>query len=184
MKVIVIIPAYNEASVIGEVIEQTKPFVQEVIVIDDGSCDRTGEIARGRGAIVVSHSLNRGLGASIGTGLAAGLARGADILITLDADGQHDPAEIPNFITALGDGTDLLIGSRSLTNFVGMPWYRKIAQHIGNVVTYVLFGVYVTDSQSGYRAFSRHAAQVIEIRTNRMEVSSEIISEAIPMFCA
>jgi glycosyltransferase involved in cell wall biosynthesis len=178
MKVIAVIPAYNEASVIGEVLDRVRGHVDEIIVVNDGSSDRTGEIASGRGVVVVHHVINRGLGASLGTGFAAAHRRGADVVITLDADGQHDPAEIPKFVEAINGGADFVVGSRMLTALRGMPLHRKLATFAGNAATYALFGAWVTDSQSGYRALSRHAIEKIDIRTNRMEVSSELIAES------
>ena len=177
MKVVAIIPAYNEETTIAEVLERTRSFVDEMIVVDDGSSDRTREIARAQGARVVSHVINRGLGAGIGTGFAAALKLGADVAVTLDADGQHDPAELPKFVDAIERGADAVVGSRMLTGFEGMPWYRRVAQMIGNIATFFLFGAWVTDSQSGYRAFTRDAMKRIDIKTNRMEVSSELIAE-------
>lgn len=177
MKTIAVIPAYNEASVIADVVRRAMLFADEVVVIDDGSSDRTGEIARTAGAQVYTHVINRGLGATLATGLAAGLKRGGDILVTLDADGQHDPAEIPNFVKAIQDrGVDAVIGSR-LLHGEGMPLIRRLYNRFGNLFTYALFGVWVTDSQSGFRAFTKHGAKQIDIRTNRMEVSSEIVKE-------
>lgn len=178
MKVVAIIPAYNEATVIGEVIQKTKSFVDEVMVVNDGSSDRTLEVAYAHGARVFSHCINRGLGAAIGTGFAAALDADADVAITLDADGQHEPAEIPRFLDAIQNGAEVVLGSRMLTALKGMPAHRKLATIAGNAVTFLLFGVRVTDSQSGFRAFTRHALQKIEVKTNRMEVSSELIHEA------
>lgn len=178
MKIFALIPAYNEETTIADVITRTKPFVDGVIVVDDGSIDRTLQIAHAHGATVVSHVINRGLGAAIGTGFVAARRQRADIVVTLDADGQHEPTEIRKFVEAIEQGADVVIGSRMLTGFVGMPLHRSVAQIIGNVVTFVLFGAWVTDSQSGFRAFSRYALEKIHIRTNRMEVSSELIAEA------
>lgn len=178
MKTFALIPAYNEARTIAEVLTRTRSFVDGMIVIDDGSSDRTAEIARAHGAIVVSHVINRGLGAAIGTGFAAAQKLDADIVVTLDGDGQHDPHEINLFVDAVETGADVVIGSRMLTGFLGMPLHRKVAQIIGNLVTFCLFGAWVTDSQSGYRAFTRYALSMIQIKTNRMEVSSELIAEA------
>lgn len=177
MRVIALIPAYNEASHVGDVVSRTRPFVDRVVVIDDGSRDGTSEAAERAGATVVRHALNRGLGAALGTGFAAARALDADLAITLDADGQHDPAEIPQFVAAAGKGADVVIGSRMLTKFVGMPWYRVAANMLGNLATAVLFGAWVTDSQSGFRALSRRALGEIQVRSNRMEVSSEIVAE-------
>ena len=97
--------------------------------------------------------------------------------LSLDADGQHDQNEICRLVAAIENGANVVIGSRMMMGSAGMPFHRKIAQVIGNLVTFVLFGARVTDSQSGFRAFNRKALQHIEIRTNRMEVSSEIIAE-------
>lgn len=176
MKVLAIIPAYNEETTIAEVLERTRPFVDGVIVVDDGSTDRTGEVARLHGACVIRHVVNRGLGAALGTGFAAARRAGADVALTLDADLQHDSSEIPKFIHAIQNGAEVVIGSRMLLG--RMPWYRRVANTLGNLVTLVLFGAWVSDSQSGFRAFTRFALSKINVRTNHMEVSSEIVSEA------
>lgn len=177
MKVIALIPAWNEQQTIAEVIQKTRPCVDWVLVINDGSTDRTAQIARDAGAVVVSHAINRGLGAAIGTGFVSAKKLGADVVVTLDADGQHDPEEIPKFLEAIRtQQADVVIGSRMMTR-TGMPWYRQIAQVIGNIATLVLFGAWVTDSQSGFRAFTSHALSKIEVRTNRMEISSELVAE-------
>ena len=177
MRTIAIIPAFNEEKTIAEVLTNTRPFIDQIIVVNDGSHDRTAEIARAHRAVVVSHVINRGLGASIGTGFEMVKRLGADVVVTLDADGQHDPSEIPLFIQAIENGADVVIGSRMLKR-TGMPWYRQVANTLGNLVTFFLFGALVTDSQSGFRAFTAYALRQIEIQTNRMEVSSELIAEA------
>jgi UDP-N-acetylglucosamine---dolichyl-phosphate N-acetylglucosaminyltransferase len=177
MKIVAIIPAYNEETTIAEVLKKTKPFVDSVIVVNDGSSDNTAKIAKDNDVFVVEHIINRGLGAAIGTGFEAARKLGADLAITLDADGQHDPEEISKFIEAAQNGADVVIGSRMLSRS-GMPWYRQVANLLGNLVTLVLFGAWVTDSQSGFRAFTSKALSQIKIKTNRMEVSSELIAEA------
>lgn len=178
MKIFAVIPAYNEETAIVQVLQKTKPFVDQIIVVNDGSSDQTSQRALAQGVRVITHSVNRGLGASLGTGFAAVNYLGADVVITLDADGQHDPSEIKKFIEAIERGADVVIGSRMLTGFEGMPWYRQVAQILGNLVTFFLFGAWVTDSQSGFRGFTRFALEQIQLKTNRMEVSSEIIAEA------
>ena len=177
MNVVAIIPAFNEEKTIGDVIESTKSFVDKIIVVNDGSDDRTQQIAKSKGAYVVTHVINRGLGAAIGTGFEVALRERAAIAVTLDADGQHDPNEIQKFIDAIEQGADVVIGSRMLTR-KGMPWHRQVANLLGNFVTFFLFGAWVSDSQSGFRAFSNYALEKIQIQTNRMEVSSEIIAES------
>lgn len=178
MKIFALIPAFNEETTIADVLTHTRPFVDGMIVVDDGSTDRTSEIARAQGAVCVRHVINRGLGAALGTGFETAKRLGADVVVTLDADGQHDPEEIQKFVEAVGKGADVVIGSRMLTGFVGMPIHRRIAQVLGNLVTFLLFGAWVTDSQSGYRAFNQFALSKIQVKTNRMEVSSELIAEA------
>jgi len=174
---IAVIPAYNEATQIAEVIKNTSAFVDCVVVVDDGSRDNTAQVARAAGAIVVQHPINRGLGATLGTGIQAARLMGGEVIITLDADGQHEPSEIPLFIEAIFSGYDAVLGSRMLECKGNMPLQRRVYQRIGNMLTYLLFGLFVSDSQSGFRAFSGTAADQLEIRTDRMEVSSEIVSE-------
>lgn len=186
MKTIAVIPAYNEEQTIADVLQKARPFVDAVVVVDDGSADRTGEIARTAGALVIRHAINRGLGAALATGFAAARQMDADAAVTLDADGQHDPVEMEKLLAGVAQGADVVIGSRLMrassdaaqNRTSGMPLHRILANTVGNLVTWMLFGAWVSDSQSGYRALSRHALNVLEIKTNRMEVSSEIIAEA------
>jgi len=173
MKTIAVIPAYNEEKIVGEVIVKTKNYVDEVIVINDGSQDSTADRARQAGARVYTHFLNRGLGAGLKTGLVAALKRDTDIIITLDADGQHNPAEIKKITSPIETGeAEVVIGVRSLGK---MPLIRRIYKFLASLITFVLFGIWVADTQSGLRAFSRQAAEKINIKTNGMEVASEII---------
>ncbi len=177
MRTVAIIPAWNEEETIGAVLDRLLPIVDAAIVVDDGSTDRSGDIARQKNVRVVRHALNRGLGAALATGIAAALRDGADILLTFDADGQHQVEDIPRVLAPIREGkADAVIGSRLLTP-TGMPFMRRAANKFGNLVTHLLFGARVTDSQSGLRAFSRAAAEKIQIRTDRMEVSSEIVAE-------
>ncbi len=176
--IFIVIPAYNEEKLIGNIIEGLKQKGYEnIIVVDDGSSDRTSEIASGLNAVVCRHMVNRGLGGALGTGIRAALERNADIIVTFDADGQHSPDDLENLVKPITEGkAEVVIGSR-LINSDGMPFIRKIGNLGLNIVTFLLFGIWVTDSQSGLRAFSRKAAERIQIRTNRMEVSSEIVHE-------
>lgn len=175
--IVAVIPAFNEEGQIADVVRRSSGFADRVVVVNDGSADRTGEIARMAGATVVEHAINRGLGATLGTGIAAARKLGGEVIITLDADGQHNPEEIPLFVEAIRGGKDAVLGSRMIEFKGNMPAIRRAYQRVGNVLTYLLFGLLVTDSQSGFRAFSGSAADVLEIRTDRMEVSSEIVSE-------
>jgi glycosyltransferase involved in cell wall biosynthesis len=178
-RVVVVVPAYNEERTILGVIRGLKQRgFTKLIVVDDGSSDRTGELASYEGIIILRHILNRGLGGALGTGLKAALHFEPEIIVTFDADGQHDPDDIPRLLEPIEKGeAEVVIGSRMLEP-VGMPYPRRLANWTANVITYLLFRGWTTDSQSGLRAFSRHAAAQIQIRTSGMEVSSEIIAEA------
>ena len=177
MKTVAIIPAFNEEKTLGAVILNLKKHVSQIIVVDDGSTDKTGPIAREKNAKVYRHLINRGLGGALKTGIEAALQNKADIIITLDADGQHDPNEIPKLIKPIIERkADAVIGSRFLTR-QPMPLFRRMGNNFLNLVTFFLFGVRTSDSQSGMRAFSKKAAQSLEINSNGMEVSSEILKE-------
>ena len=177
-RVFIVIPAYNEERSIGRVIKGLKKEgYKNIIVVDDGSKDNTYRIAKKERVLVYRHSINRGLGGALGTGLGAALQNNADIIVTFDADGQHNPKEIKKVISPIRlREADFVIGSR-LLDPKGMPLIRRVGNWGFNVITLVLFGVWTTDSQSGFRAMSRKAAEKIQIKTNRMEVSSEFLSE-------
>lgn len=182
MKLLIIIPAYNEEQIIGQVLKLLPRKIRGInkldrIVIDDGSTDKTAEIARENNTKVLSHMINRGLGGALGTGLEYARINSFDIAVTFDADGQHNPSDIKKVIQPiLKNKADIVIGSR-LKNKKGMPWYRVLGNFLLNIITYIFFGLWSTDTQSGLRAFSHKAIEKIQIETNRMEVSSEIINK-------
>jgi len=180
-----IVPAFNEARVIQTTLRNLPARIAgvddvTVVVIDDGSTDGTAEEVRRTGdprVVLLRHGINRGLGGALGTGLAYARRHGADFVITYDADGQHAPEDIETVLRPLVEGkADAVIGSR-LLDPKGMPWYRIAGNWGLNVFTYVIFGMWTTDSQSGLRGFSRTAIEQVEIRMDRMEVSSEFIKE-------
>lgn len=181
-RVVIIIPAFNEAQVLPQVIKdirrQAQSWRPQIVVVNDGSADATGEVARQAGATVVTHKLNRGLGAALGTGLAYAKQVGADIAVTLDADGQHDPADIRKVMASIiKRQADVVIGTRLNSNRGRMPLDRLMVNWLSNLLTWLLFGVWTSDSQSGFRAFSKQAIQSLRLKTERMEVSSEIFGE-------
>ncbi|PJA86612.1 MAG: glycosyltransferase family 2 protein [Candidatus Moranbacteria bacterium CG_4_9_14_3_um_filter_42_9] len=177
-KIFIVIPAFNEAKVIQSVISEVKSAgYQNIIVIDDGSADNTQEKAKELEVIVLRHKLNRGKGAATKTGIEAAKLLEAEIIVTMDGDGQHDPGDISKLIEPILEGNcDVVLGTR-LKNTEGMPFQRIIANKIGNLITWFLFGLYVTDSQSGFRAYSRQAAEIINTRGDRYDYDSEVIRE-------
>jgi glycosyltransferase involved in cell wall biosynthesis len=182
MKLVIIIPAFNEEKMIGEVLDrllENKPsdLATEIVVINDGSEDNTQFEAIKRKVTVLNHLLNRGLGGVLGTGLEYAKRTGADFVITLDADGQHDPKDLGKILSPLiAKQADVIIGSR-LIGKSNMKLDRKIINYLANLLNFLLWGIWVTDSQSGYRGFSKRAVEKIEIKMNRMEVSSEFLKE-------
>jgi glycosyltransferase involved in cell wall biosynthesis len=179
MKLLIIIPAYNEAPVLGRVIQgviKRLPHA-EILVVDDGSVDATAEVAQLAGAEVVRHPLNRGLGGAIGTGLLFAKRNNYDACITFDADGQHIADDLLIMEQMLAaEPVDVVIGSRFLRNNT-IPFDRVVLNAGANLLTWLLFGVYSSDSQSGFRGFSRKAIRAIRIKTQRMEASSELFGE-------
>jgi UDP-N-acetylglucosamine---dolichyl-phosphate N-acetylglucosaminyltransferase len=180
MKTVIVIPAYNEEKPIKGLITSCLLMgYNDIVVVDDGSTDNTAEIAKTTGAVVLSHVINRGVGAATQTGLEAARLMGAEIAVTIDADGQHQAKDINKIIEALIDRRkDIVIGSRFMTTENTIPRVRKIFNSIANVITFFLAGVYLTDTQSGLKAFSQRALESIRITANGYEFSSEIIREA------
>ncbi len=176
-KIIAAIPAYNEEKYIGTVVLKTKQYVGEVIVVDDGSTDQTGNVARLAGATVIQHKRNKGYGASIQALLAEARRRDPDILILLDADSQHNPDEIPSLIKPIFDGSDLIIGSR-VQQSSNIPRYRRIGLRVLSYFSRILSGEKVADSECGLRALSSKAIAELKLTQNGMAISAEMIATA------
>jgi len=182
MKLLVGVPAYNESEMIGKVLRSlpeklSKISKIDILVVDDGSTDDTGKISRLAGATVLTHLLNRGLGGALKTIFAYSHAKKYDILVTFDADGQHKADDLPKIIQPVSIGlADVVIGTRWKDSKI-KPITRLLVNKIANVVTYLLFGVYTSDSQSGFRAFNKEAIEKIKLKTDGMEVSSEFFKE-------
>lgn len=177
-KIIIALPAYNEETVIADVIREIQSHgYKNIVVADDGSTDNTYEKAKKAGAHAVKHKINRGKGAATKTAMQAAYLLGADIVVTMDSDGQHDPKDIKNIIKPiLKRKCDVVLGSR-LINPEGMPKYKILHNQLGNSLTWMLYGLWVTDSQSGFRAYSRKAVQYIDTKGDRYEFESEVIQE-------
>ena len=180
----IVIPAYNEASVVGSVISDLSrafshdKLAAEIIVVDDGSKDETAERSRLAGARVIRHILNTGSGGATATGLSYAQQNGFAFAATLDADGQHHPEDVIKGIKLMiKSGDDLLIGSR-LIDTNGMSKLKVVGNKGLSFITYVLFGVSVTDSQSGLRIFSKKALDRLKWKTSGYEFCSEMLWRA------
>jgi glycosyltransferase involved in cell wall biosynthesis len=176
--VIAVIAAYNEARAIEAVIRDLSPEVAEVIVVDDGSKDETAAVARKAGAVVLRHPINRGQGAALQSGIRLALARGAAIVVTFDADGQHLASDVPKLVGPVARGeADVALGSRFLGGTSNVPAFRRLLLKGAVVFTRWTTGLALTDAHNGLRALSRKAAETIRIRQDRMAHASEIVSE-------
>jgi glycosyltransferase involved in cell wall biosynthesis len=180
INIIACIPAYNEEATIAAVVRGTQPFVDEVIVIDDGSDDATAAQADSAGATVAQHDHNRGKAAAIMTAFRHATARHADVLVLLDGDGQHDPVAIPALVHPILEGeADIVVGSRFLDVKSPVPFYRTLGQRALNFATRVGSGVPCSDSQCGFRALNRQAFTSIQLHeTFGLAVESEMQFEA------
>lgn len=177
--IVAVIPAYNEERFIGSVVLCALKFVSTVIVIDDGSTDRTSEIAAAAGAEVICHKENRGKGAAITTGFNLARRKDAKAIVLLDGDGQHSPVFIPILATPILNGdADMVIGSRYMEMNNSIPFYRKIGQTAVTLLTNTASGTTTSDSWSGYRAFSKKAVDCIFFREGGWGVDPEFQFQA------
>jgi len=171
------IAAYNEASYIGSIVLQARQYVDEVIVVDDGSTDNTTRVAELAGATVIRHGENRGKGAAIQSILAEAKKRNPDILVLLDADAQHDPNEIPVLIKPISEGFDLVIGSREAQKDK-TPRYRRIGQKVIFRSSRLASKTNISDSESGFRALSPKAIKALDLKAHGFAIESEMITRA------
>lgn len=181
MTIFVVMPAYNEEKTIEEVMEKLFTRGFSVVVVDDGSHDATYQLAEAMSrnhknqCFIYKHLLNTGLGGALKTGIEAALLHDADIIVTFDADGQHDPDDIMKVCQPIIHGeADVVIGVR---DFKHMPDSKKFGNTVMNIITRIFYGIKVNDSQSGLRAFKKEAAEIIEINARDYGVSSEIAGE-------
>jgi glycosyltransferase involved in cell wall biosynthesis len=174
MKVIAVIPSYNEEKRIKDTIMKTRKYVDKIIVVDDGSEDKTAEISKKSGAEVIRYEKNQGVGYATRTGLKRAISLKPSIIIFLDADGQHDPKYIPQFIKAIEGGADYVCGWRDLSNY---PIDRKIGNWGLQFLTNLLCPTGIKDTECGYRAMTLDAAKKIKLIGNRYEKDSEFAYE-------
>jgi glycosyltransferase involved in cell wall biosynthesis len=179
-RILICIPAFNEAETIAEIIDKSKKYADGVIVYDDGSTDDTYELAIRAGATVIKSPKNIGYGTAIRALFQAAKEQNADIMVTLDSDGQHNPDQIPAVIEPLNQGFDLVIGSRYLRNDdkVKVPRLRSFGIKTITKLTQSASYKGITDSQSGFRAYNKMALSRINLFEDGMSVSTEILLRA------
>jgi len=175
MKISIVIPAYNEEKRIGKVLKDIKKYKLPVIVVDDGSTDKTSLIAQKYSVEVLKRKINLGgsKGAALKTGVEVAFKQGADAVILMDSDGQHEASDIPNFIKALEKGFDVVLGSRNLS--LGVPLIRFLGNKFASILINLFFGIYISDLICGYRAMTKEAFEKIKWESLNYAVETEMI---------
>ena len=179
MKTFIVIPAYNEEKRIGNVLKELKQNkYKNIVVVDDGSDDNTFKEASKYKVIVLRHVVNRGQGAALKTAIDYALKKGAELIVTFDADGQHSVGDIKNIVKPVESKRyDVAVGSRFLKKNKNTPFIRRIFLKGGALIIFLMYGIKLSDSHNGFRAMSRKAAKLIEIKSDGMEHASEILEQ-------
>lgn len=176
-KVVAVVPAYNEEKCLGGVLVKVRKYVDEVLVSDDGSADRTATIAKKNGAHVISSPVNMGVGHATRLGCEYAIEKmKADVVVLIDADGQHPPEQIPKLLERMKGGCEFVFTSR-FGDSKQMPLVKKVGNASLTFFTNLLAGVNITDSQSGFRAFTSNAYKKLDMRTDGYELCSEFAIE-------
>lgn len=181
MKIVVAIPSYNEQNTIGGVIDRINEVMKgnnydyKILVVDDGSNDKTAEIAKNEGALVYSHPKNYGLAEAFKTEVEKALLLEADVIVHIDADTQYIPEEIPKLIKEIENDYDLVLGSRFKGTIESMPLIKKIGNIAFSKAISNITGINISDAQTGFRAFTRKVAEEISITSNHTYTQEQII---------
>ncbi len=178
MKIAAVIPAYNEGKRVGNVVSDAKKFVDYVIVVDDGSTDDTAQSARDAGAITLTHIENCGAGAATMTGIDAARELGAQIIVTLDADEQHSPDDIPALLKPIKENKADIAFANRFGQSNSIPFIRRLFNGLGNVITFGATGKWVKDSQCGFKVFGPKAVAQVDLRMSGYEFCTEIVRES------
>jgi len=172
MKVYIVIPAYNEAARIGDVLKDIKKVTSNVIVVDDGSADNTSQVAKKYIKNVLKHRVNLGKGATLKTACEAAFGMGADAVIMMDSDGQHKVEDIPVFIEALENGFDVVFGSRNF--YMGIPLVRFLGNKFASLLVSLMFGIYVSDILCGFKAITKSAYKKMNWESKGYGIETEM----------
>lgn len=172
-KIVIIVPAYNEAKYIGRFLDKLIAFTKNIVVVDDGSSDKTKEIVEGRGVTCLSHMVNLGKGSSLKTGCEYAFNKmAADAVIIMDGDDQHEVEDLPSFVKALRGGAEIVLGVRNLD--AKMPLMRVLGNKSMSVIINLLFGHYLADIPSGFKAMTKKAYRELRWHSSGYEVETEI----------
>ena len=177
LKILAAFPAYNKEQCIGSLVIMARQYTDEVLVVDDGSTDNTARIAELAGASVIRHGVNLGKGAAIQSIIIEAREKNPDALVLLDADFQHNPDDIPSIVEPLSRGFDIVVGSR-MRDRQNIPNYRRFGQRTLSILSHILSGRRVVDSESGFRALSNKTLTNMELKQNGFAVEAEMLSEA------
>ncbi len=174
----IVIAAYNESERLGKTVAGLLNGGHQIVVVDDGSRDNTFAVAQSLPVWALRHPINCGQGAALQTGIDFALSHDANAIVTFDADGQHDPADVPRILAPVLSGeVDVALGSRFLGSTKNLPWTRSVLLRMAILFTRLTNGLRLTDTHNGFRALSRMAAQQIRIRQPRMAHASEILDQ-------
>lgn len=177
--VLILLPVFNESQVIYSVIKSIqKAGWKNILVVDDGSTDDTYHEVKKTGAIILRHIINRGKGAAVKTGLEAAKKMGSEVVVTLDSDGQHNPKDIKKMVEQIKKGSDVVLGIRDFKKR-HIPRYKVLVNYLGNILTWMFYGLWVKDSQSGFRVYNKKAFNLIRINNDRYEFETEIVREIV-----
>ncbi|MDD5577896.1 MAG: glycosyltransferase family 2 protein [Methylobacter sp.] len=175
----VVIAAFNEGEVIGQVISRLRKSFDNIAVVDDDSKDQTASNSIEAGAWVITHPINLGQGAALQTGIDFAIERGAAYIVTFDGDGQHRPEDALSMVErAQAGNVDVVLGSRFLGNAVGIPKFRRLILKLAAAFTALTSGIWLTDAHNGLRVLTADAAKKIRLQQNRMAHASELIDLA------
>lgn len=178
LKVAAVIPAYNEEKRLHKVIKEVSPYVDSIIVIDDGSTDNTSKFASGRKVVLLQHILNLGQGAALETGFEYARRNNFGALITFDADGQFRASQIPRILAPIiNNKADITLGSRFLGKSINMPTSKKVLLKLAVWFTKLYSNIELTDTHNGFRGLNKKALEKIHLTQNRMSHASEIIQQ-------